>query len=98
MSYDNIKKIIHFFLASNIRERIYLFHNQKQKIMKNLTLTQIIEELDIFILDTQSDLTKDWNEEKELMSIQLQNLLIAKANLELILKTGNQIFKSSIRK
>jgi hypothetical protein len=66
--------------------------------MKNLTLTQIIEELDIFILDTQSDLTKDWNEEKELMSIQLQNLLIAKANLELILKSGNQIFKSSISK
>lgn len=66
--------------------------------MKNLTLTQIIEELDIFILDTQSDLTKDWNEEKELMSIQLQNLLIAKANLELIMQTGNQIFKSSISK
>jgi hypothetical protein len=38
------------------------------------------------------------NEEKELMSIQLQNLLIAKANLELILQTGNQIFKSSISK
>jgi len=66
--------------------------------MKNLTLTQIIEELDVFIADTQSDLTKDWNEEKELMSIQLQSLLIAKANLELILQTGNQIFKSSISK
>jgi hypothetical protein len=66
--------------------------------MKNLTLTLIIEELDEFIANTQSDLTKDWNEEKELMSIQLQNLLIAKANLELILQTGNQIFKSSIRK
>lgn len=66
--------------------------------MKNLTLTQIIEELNECISNTQSDLTKDWNEEKELMSIQLQNLLIAKANLELILKTGNQIFKSSISK
>ena len=66
--------------------------------MKKLTLTRITEELDEFIANTQSDLQQDWNEEKELMSIQLQNLLIAKANLELILKNGNQIFKSSISK
>jgi hypothetical protein len=66
--------------------------------MKHLTLTEIIEELNECILNTQSDLTKDWNEEKELMSIQLQSLLIAKANLELIMQTGNQIFKSSISK
>jgi hypothetical protein len=66
--------------------------------MKNLTLTQITEQLDEFIANTQSDIQANWNEEKELMLIQLQNLLIAKANLELILKTGNQIFKSSISK
>jgi hypothetical protein len=66
--------------------------------MEKLTLTQIAEELNEFIANTQSDLQADWNEEKELMSIQLQNLLIAKANIDLILQTGNQIFKSSIRK
>jgi len=66
--------------------------------MENLTLTQITKQLDIFIADTQFDIQQDWNEEKELMFMQLQNLLIAKANLELILKTGNQIFKSTIKK
>ena len=64
--------------------------------MENLTLTQIIEKLEIWIEDVQFDLTEDWNEEKELMLVQLQQLIIAKSNLELILKTGNQIFCSSI--
>ena len=66
--------------------------------MENLTLTQMIEKLEIWIEDVQFDLTQDWNEEKELMMVQLQQLIIAKSNLELILKTGNQIFCSSIPK
>ena len=66
--------------------------------MENLTLTQMIEKLEIWIEDVQFDLTQDWNEEKELMLVQLQQLIIAKSNLELILKTGNQIFCSSIPK
>jgi len=66
--------------------------------MENLTLTQIIEKLEIWIEDVQFDLTQDWNEEKELMLVQLQQLIIAKSNLELILKTGNQILRSSIPK
>lgn len=66
--------------------------------MENLTLTQTIEQLEVFIANTQHDLQQDWNDDKELMSINLQNLLIAKANLELVLKTGNQIFRSSISK
>lgn len=64
--------------------------------MENLTLTQTIEQLSIWIEDVQHDITQDWNEEKELMMVQLQQLIIAKSNLELILKTGNQIFCSSI--
>ena len=66
--------------------------------MENLTLTQTIEQLSIWIEDVQHDITKDWNEEKELMMVQLQQLIIAKSNLELILKTGNQILRSSIPK
>ena len=66
--------------------------------MENLTLTQMIEKLEIWIEDVQFDLTQDWNEEKELMLVQLQQLIIAKSNLELILKTGNQILRSSIPK
>ena len=64
--------------------------------MEDLTLTQTIEQLSIRIEDVQHDITKDWNEVKELMMVQLQQLIIAKSNLELILKTGNQIFCSSI--
>ena len=61
-------------------------------------LTQTIFLLDIWIEDIQIDLQQDWNEEKPLMQIQLQQLLTAKANLEAILKTGGQIFNSSIPK
>ena len=66
--------------------------------MKTIKFTDIIEQLNENILEVQSDLQKDWNEEKELMSIQLQQLLIAKSNLELILQTGGQIFSSSSSK
>ena len=66
--------------------------------MKTIKFTDIIEQLNENILEVQSDIQKDWNEEKELMSIQLQQLLIAKSNLELILQTGGQIFSSSISK
>ena len=66
--------------------------------MENLTLTQTIEQLSIWIENVQHDITEDWNEEKELMMVQLQQLIIAKSNLELILKTGGQILRSSIPK
>ena len=66
--------------------------------MKNSTFTQTIEQIDTWIQDVQFDLTQDWNDDKESMSTQLQQLMIAKANLELILKTGGQIFDSSIQK
>ena len=65
---------------------------------QTITFTDIIEQLDENILNVQFDLQEDWNEEKELMFIQLQQLIIAKANLELILQTGGQIFDSSISK
>ena len=64
----------------------------------SITLTQTIEQLNEWITDATYDLQQDWNEDKKLMSIQLQNLLIAKANLELIMQTGGQIFSSSIKK
>jgi len=68
--------------------------------MENLTLTQTIKELQIWIENCQFDLTSDWIEEsdKREMQQQLQNLLIAKANLEAIINTGGQIFSSSISK
>jgi ATP-dependent protease HslVU (ClpYQ) peptidase subunit len=66
--------------------------------MKNLTLTETIQQIDTWIEDVQFDLTQDWNDDKELMSVQLQQLMVAKSNLELILKTGGQILDSSIQK
>ena len=60
------------------------------------TLSGQIQQLETWILDVQFDLSQDWNDEKVLMQQQLQNLLIAKANLEHILKTGGQILQSSI--
>ena len=65
---------------------------------ETIKFTYIIEQLNESILNVQFDLQKDWNQEKQLMYIQLQQLLIAKANLELILQTGGQIFMSSISK
>jgi hypothetical protein len=50
-------------------------------------LTEVIEKLNEWAIDTQYDLNQDWNEEKELTAIHLQMLLIAKANLEMIKQT-----------
>ena len=63
-----------------------------------ITLTDVIDKLNTWIGDVQFDLTEDWNEEKALMQQQLQQLLVAKANLELIKETGGQILSSSISK
>ncbi len=59
-----------------------------------LTLTETLEQLQVWIEDCQYDLTSDWIEEedKREMEQQLQNLLIAKANLEAIKNRGGQIF------
>jgi hypothetical protein len=67
-------------------------------INDKITLTNVIDKLNIWIGDVQFDLTEDWNEEKNLMQQQLQQLLVAKANLELIKETGGQILSSSISK
>ena len=66
--------------------------------MKNkiITLTDTLKELDIWIDNVQFDLIQNWNEEKQEMQIQLQQLLTAKANLEQVMKHGKQIFSSSI--
>jgi len=66
--------------------------------MENPTLTQTIENINRWIQEVQFDLTQDWNEDKELMTMQLQQLMVAKANLELILNTGGQILDSAITK
>ena len=65
-----------------------------------LTLTQTIKQLDEWITDTQFDLSQDWLSETERneMQMQLQNLLIAKANLEALDNLGGQIFRSVISK
>ena len=54
------------------------------------TLTEIIEILNEWAIDTQFDLKADWNEEKELTSIHLQMLLTAKVNLEMIKQTAKK--------
>lgn len=69
-----------------------------KNINDEITLTKVIDKLNIWIGDVQFDLTEDWNEEKPLMKQQLQQLLVAKANLELIKETGGQILSSSISK
>ena len=68
--------------------------------MKKLTLTEMIEKLDEWIENTQGDINSDWIEEqdKKEMQQQLQNLIISKGNLELIMNTGEQIFNSVINK
>ena len=72
----------------------------KNKTMetKKITFTETLKELEIWIDNVQFDLEQEWNEEKEEMQIQLQQLLIAKANLEQVMKHGKQIFSSSITK
>tara|TARA_R110000751_G_scaffold258878_1_gene358247 strand:+ start:195 stop:401 length:207 start_codon:yes stop_codon:yes gene_type:complete len=68
--------------------------------MKNLTLTQTLEQLQIWIENCQCDLSSDWIEEpdKREMEQQLQNLMIAKANLDALGFIGGQIFNSVISK
>jgi hypothetical protein len=68
--------------------------------MENLTLTHTLERLQTWIENCQCDLSSDWIEEedKREMQQQLQNLLIAKANLEAITIRGGQIFNSVITK
>ena len=60
--------------------------------MENLTLTQTIKQLQIWIENCQSDLTSDnklFDEfDKREMQQKLQNLLIAKANLEALINLG----------
>ena len=65
---------------------------------KKITFTETLKELEIWIDNVQFDLEQDWNEEKKEMQIQLQQLIIAKANLEQVMKHGKQIFSSSITK
>ena len=69
-----------------------------ETINEEITLTSIVDKLNIWISDVQFDLTENWNEDKPLMEQQLQQLLIAKSNLELIKETGGQILSSSISK
>ena len=63
---------------------------------KKITFTETLKQLEIWIDNVQFDLEQDWNEEKEEMEIQLKQLLIAKSNLEQVMKHGKQIFSSSI--
>lgn len=62
------------------------------------TFTQVSEAINEWIVDVNYDLQQDWNEDKQRMFIQLQNLLTIKANLENIKNLGGQIFSSAIPK
>jgi len=64
----------------------------------NINFTQVQKTVDEWINEVNHDLQADWNDDKQKMQIQLQNLLIVKANLENIKQTGGQIFSSSISK
>lgn len=62
-------------------------------------MKEIIKTLEEAIIDVQHDLKSDWIDDidKTEMQLQLQHLIIAKANLEIIAKEPNsQIFKSCI--
>jgi hypothetical protein len=67
---------------------------------ETLTFTETIEKISIWLINIEDDLVSDWIEEdeKQLMIQQHQQLLIAKANLDSIMRTGGQIFNSSISK
>lgn len=67
---------------------------------KKITLTEIIEQLDVWIGDAQFDISNDLLDETERMEIQnqIQQMLIAKANLETIENFGDKIFQMSIRR
>lgn len=64
----------------------------------NLTFTQIQQEIENWINETNFDLRQDWNDDKENMFIQLQSLLAIKSNMDNIEKIGGQIFRSTIKK
>ena len=66
--------------------------------MENLTLTQTLEQLQLWIENCQCDLSSDWieDEDQREMQQQLKNLLIATANLEAITIRVGQIYNSVI--
>jgi hypothetical protein len=69
--------------------------------MKDLSLTQIIEKLQEWAIDVNSDINSDWisDEVRRKSQSELQLLLIAKANLEMLASNPNsQSFLSSIKK
>ena len=61
--------------------------------MENLSSTQTIKQLQIWIENCQFDLTSDnklfSESDKRKIQQQLQNLLIAKANLEAVINLGD---------
>ena len=69
--------------------------------MKNLTLTQIVEQLNIWTDDLKSDINSGNvgdEDDQVVMRMQHQQSLIAIANLEDLLKDSEgQIFKSAFR-
>ena len=67
---------------------------------KKITLTKTLNQLEIWIGDLQGDLSSGWLSEQDQreMQQQLQNLIIAKSNLELVMNRGEQIFNSVINK
>jgi hypothetical protein len=69
--------------------------------MKDLSLTQIIEKLQEWAIDVNSDINSDWisDEVRRKSQSELQLLLMAKANLEMLASNPNsQSFSSSIKK
>ena len=68
--------------------------------MENLTLTQIVEQLNIWTDDLKWDIQSEVGDEDDqvVMRIQHQEALIAIANLEeLLTDSEGQIFKSAFR-
>lgn len=63
----------------------------------DVTFTDVQHQVIQWILEVEYDLKQDWNNEKTEMQLQLQSLYMIKANLDYIQKTGNQIFRSSIK-
>ncbi len=66
----------------------------------NMSLNQTIQQLETWIADCQFDLSQDWlsDQDRNEMQVQLQNLIIAKGNLDAVNSLGGQIFKSVIKK
>ena len=77
-----------------------IINQNKTKMKKDLSLQKIIDQLEIWIDDCQFDLKSDWIDEQDKIEMreQLQNLIISKSNLELIMNGGKQIFNSVINK